>query len=407
MTRRVPLALALTGCLASPPDAIETPGADAAPGEEVRLLGVFSRDAFSRGSVLDDLVLAAAYHERIYLVHLRAAEGGLETALQEAEADELPFEPAALVGADVDADNSIDVIATSPTGDLAVLTSEPEGLVPFPREVVLDSGAPFEAITTIDAPDLAGEERVFLCGPQGIWMSDPLSDTDIHFDEINPRMTDVALPATFFATHDDVDTWYVGVAQGTAIDLWPITGFDRQTGSEIIGVASPEVPARGYWRRLPDPQRANFFGMLPGSNQVMWAQDAFGDTEASNLLDPGAVGPLRDLTMAQQIGGYDLITASEEPGGQVGVQVMPSLDSPADAPPIPVVLSLASSIDTDLSFWVQPLDILATPYAGKEILVFDEAGHVLCITFDADHTELSGCGEANLADHMPSWTGAG
>ena len=399
-------ALALTGCLASPPDGIGTPTDDAASGPELRLLGVFNRDSFTRGSALDDLVLAAAYDERVYLVHLRAADGNLETVLQQAEADELPFEPAAVVGADIDADNSIDAVAVSPTGDLAVLAARDEGLVAFPREVLLDSGAPFGGITTIDAPDLVGEERIFLAGPEGIWMSDPLSDNDIHFDEINPRMTDVAPPATFFATHDDVSTWYVGVAQGAAIDLWPLAGFDRQTGSEIIGAVSPEPPTRGYWRRLPDPQRANFFGILAGTNQIMWAQDAFGDAEASDLLDPGADGPLRDLTMVQQTGGYDLITASEEPNGQLGIQVMTSLDSPADAPPVPVLLSLGSSIDTGLPFWVEPLDILATPYAGKEILVFDEAGHVLCITFDAAHTELSSCGEADLTDHMPSWTGA-
>src|SRR5688572_11975828 len=128
MTRWSPIALALAGCLSSPPDSTAPSGdSDADPGPELRVLGVFSRDAYSRDSVNDDLILAAAWDDDIYLIHLPARDGGLAVVLEAAEADLLPFEPTGLIGADVDADNFIDAVATSPNGDLAVLASRDGG----------------------------------------------------------------------------------------------------------------------------------------------------------------------------------------------------------------------------------------------------------------------------------------
>jgi hypothetical protein len=290
-------ALALAGCLSSrclssPPGSTDSPEVDAGPGGELRLLGVFSRDGFT-DLASEDLAVAVVQGGRTWIVHLPAVSGGLDEALETGEADELPFEPVAMVGADGNGDNAIDLLATSADGDIALLAGTAGGLVATAVDVSHDSGAPFGAITTVDAPDLAGQERVFLMGPQGIWMSDPLDATGvIHFDEIVPAMTDVPEPAVFFATHDDVDTWHLGVAQATSVDLWAIDLVTRLRQDDLIAYQTPSVPASGYWRRLPDPQRVNLFAVIPASNQVAWVSEQFGADEMSTTRRrPPAPGP--------------------------------------------------------------------------------------------------------------------
>ncbi|HEU5059634.1 MAG TPA: hypothetical protein VFU21_24050 [Kofleriaceae bacterium] len=401
-------ALALAGCLSSPPGSTDSPEGDGGPPGGLRLLGVFSRDAFT-DLATDDLAVAVVQGGRTWIVHLPAVNGGLDETLEDGEADEIPFRPTAMVGADATGDNAIDLLATSAEGDIALLAGSPDGLVATAIDVSHDSGASFEAITTVDAPDLAGEERVFLMGPQGIWMSDPLDATGvIHFDEVVPAMTDVPDPAVFFATHDDVDSWYVGVAQATSVDLWSIDLVTRLRQDDLIAYQTPSVPAFGYWRRLADPLAINLFAVIPASNQVAWVSEQFGAEELSNTLSPaGGAGPIRGLTVSQQPEGFELVTWTEDPDGRVGVQVMSPLVNPETPVGPPVAATLSSSIETGGSFWVLPLDVLATPYTGKEYLVLDEAGRILCITFDAGHGELSSCGEASLADHMAAWTGGG
>lgn len=408
MRRWLPLALALAGCLSSPPGSTQPPRDDAAPDPALRVLGVFERDAFTHDAVTDDLVTAVVYGERTYLLHLRAEEDGLAPLLDRADAVELPFRPVAMTGADANGDNAIDVIAAGADGSLAVLASTPDGLELIDQDVVVDSGNPLGDISTVAAPDLAGQERLFLFSPGGIWMSDPLDTTGvIHLDEINPRMTDVPLPAAFYASHDDVDTWYVGVAQGVAVDLWPLSGFDREVANDLIGYQAPDPPSIGSWRRLTGPLRVAFFGVLPASNRVAWVSRQLDGEETSAEIDLGQEGPLRGLTTVQQPEGYDLLTLSEDPDGRVGVQAAIAIGNPDDAAPIAVIFSQPTSVDTSLAIWLQPAVVTATPYAGKEILVFDEVGHVLCLEFDAGHSALASCGEADLRDHMPAWTGSG
>lgn len=401
-------ALALAGCLSSPPGSTGSPEADAGATPEVQLLGVFSRDAFS-DLAYDDLAVAVLYQGKPWVVHVPAADGGLAAAIQAGEADELPFEPAAMVGADGNGDNAVDLLATSAVGELALLASREDGLAAVPIDVSLDSGADFAAITTMDAPDLAGQERVFLMGPQGMWVSDPLDTSGVvHFDEINPVMTDVAKPAVFFATHDDVETWYVGVVQALAVDLWPVDLTTRMRQTEVIDYQTSAVAASGYWRRMTDPVRINFFGVMPAGNQVAWVSEELGAQESSTVLTPAdGAGPIRGLTVSQQPDRFELVTWTQDPDGQVGLQVLSPLLGPEETSGGAITVSLASSIDTDLPFWVLPLDVLATPYTGKEYLVLDQAGRVLCVTFDVEHTELSSCGEASLAAHMADWTAGG
>lgn len=399
--------LACASCLSAPGDPVSgddggAGGGDGGPGSSLRVVGVFERDAFGSSPSEDDLAAAVVYQDRNYILHLHATGGGLPELLGVVAAVEIPFEPVAMTGADADGDNVIDLVAVSADGELAVLGNSADGLVRIAQDVVVDSGNPLHEISAIEAPDLDGEERIFVAGVDGIWMSDPLGPTgEIHFDEINPRMQNVAKPAAFWAGHDDLETWYVGFAHGTNVDMWTLTDFDR--GEDLISYQATSPPAIGLWRRFVGPPRINFFGVVTTTNRIAWVEQEFGSADEAQDLDMQASGPLRDITVVQQPEGYDLIAVSEEPEGVIGLQVAASLTAPTD---VPVVLATIqeTSIETGGPFWVRAASVTATPYAGREMLVFDPSGHLDCFEFDAGHAELTSCGQADLREHIDGWT---
>ncbi len=408
MNRWLAAAAALSGCLSAPPSGTGAPpGDDGSPsGPHVEVLGAFSRDHFTYGdTVNDDLVAAIAFDGAFYLLHLPAIDGGLSDVLDAASLVELPFAPVGLVGADVDADQKIDVVAAGADGELAVIGNRPDGLALIDQEVSVDDGAPLANITDVQAPDLSGDERIFLFGPDGMWKSETLDGTGtIHLRQLVPVMSNVSPPDVVFATHDDVASWFVGLAHATAVDLWVNSAFTLETGNDRIAYTAPGPPLFGTWRHLPGP-RADFFG-VDAANEVLWVSQLLtGDAEESRRIADVATGTLRDLTTTQQPDGYDLITVSAEPGNMVGVQVIIDIATPTQELGAQVSTVLGSSIDTGSPLWVRPVTLGATPFAGQDVLVLDRAGHLLCVGFDADHTALSPCGEDSLDDRIAGWTG--
>ncbi len=396
--------LALGGCLASPPSSTGgPPGEDGAPPPtRVEVLGTFSRDRFSYDLPTDDLVAAIAFEGRFYVLHLPATDGGLTAALDAAEVEQLPFEPVALVGADVDGDQQIDVVAAGADGQLSVLSNQPEGLTLIDQEIVIDGGAAPQGINDIQAPDLLGDERLFLSGPDGMWKSEMLDGSGtIHLTQLTPVMTGVAPPDSFFAGHDDSSAWYVGLAHGTDVDLWENSGFTVVTATDLIDYQAPSRPLFGAWRRLPGP-RVHFFG-VDADNAVQWVSQTLpaGGAQESRLIADLADDPIRDLTTTQQPDGYDFITVSVADDGRIGVQVIVGITTPEME--LGAKVSIATSVRTDRPVYVRPISVTDIGFAGNEIVVFDRAGHLLCVGFDADHGTLSECGTEVLDDHIDGW----
>ena len=380
------LAACLAACLAAPPPSsvIEVPDATPPGGRAIALNGLAARGALTIGG-RDDLVLIGQ-RDGVPVAIVLSPDGPVFKDVT-ASAITLPFDP-------------VDLVITR----WASLTRLAVALGPGPLQAIDQDGALIElALTEEGVPTglpftrlgqiNADNHRLLLADGQDFYVSDPLGTGNPGEQPIDLVSLGGAPGPLLLAGTSSTSTAGIGIIkEDNEIDVHAFTEVDVPSVGDDLALdeTTPSPLSRPHWRMVG--MNMILLGIDPTRTGIWYHSTPLAEGEIVTGIEPVAgVEEIHDLLLTRLNGTIVELILLAEMAGQLHVMIYldpeatPALDTP-------LVLPISGLTPP---YWIEAMDAVEDGGGQNEIIVYDQAGRLVCV--DLVNSLPESCGSLDLA----------